>query len=128
MNRINRILIVLIVASSLVCGAVTANAATPRWFQPIAQLPRSTFRTFACVIWHESRSTFTHPNLRDNNGYGSSGIFQIEQGTWAAHQLAAGVPLRVHVWQASESQQASVAAAIDRADGFGPWSADWMCF
>jgi hypothetical protein len=93
-------------------------------------LPRSAVATFACVIAHESRSTYAHPNLGDNNGApnGDSGIFQISDGTWAAHQQAAHIPLRVHVWQATPYQQALVAVAIYRADGWGPWRADWMCF
>jgi hypothetical protein len=82
---------------------------------------------FACILKAESRSTWTHLNLGDNNRYGSSGIFQIEQPTFAAHQRAGGVPLRttaghtIHVWQASPYQQELVAIAIWKADGFSQW-------
>ena len=112
----------------LVVGvAATPSSAGTRWFEPIVRLPLSTVRTFQCVIHHESTSTFAHPNLGDNNRYGSSGIFQIEQGTWAAHQAAAHVPYSIHVWQASPYQQSLVAVAIWRADGFWPWHYDG-CF
>ena len=94
---------------------------------PILALPAAVQRVFACIMWHESRSTLTHPNLGDNNAYGSSGIFQIEQGTWAAHQSSAGVPLRIHVWQATPLQQAKVAVAIWKADGFYPWTTWRLC-
>lgn len=94
---------------------------------PVLKLPAPIIQTFTCVIWHESRSTWSHFNLGDNSRTGSSGIFQIEQPTWAAHQLAAGVPLSVHVWQATPYQQELVAVAIYRADGFHPWWYDG-CF
>lgn len=73
-------------------------------------------------MWRESRSTYQHLNLGDNNRYGSSGIFQMEQATFAAHQVAAGVPLRIHVWQASPYQQELVFVEILRVDGISPWS------
>ena len=106
-------------------GLAMPAGASPR--NPIALLPQPVRHVFACIMWRESRSTFQHLNLRDNNRYGSSGIFQIVQGTWAAHQLAAGVPLKVHVWQATAYQQELVAIDIWRADGFGPWSASDGC-
>jgi hypothetical protein len=78
-------------------------------------------------MWAESRSTFSNLNLGDNNRNGSSGIFQMEQPTFAAHQQAAGVPIRttaghtIHVWQASPYQQELVAIAIEKVDGFSQW-------
>lgn len=124
-----RIATAIIVALSMVSGSALATAATtPRWFQPVMELPKPAIQTFRCVIHHESTSTFTHPNLGDDNADGgSSGIFQIEQGTWAAHQLAAHVPLSIHVWQATPYQQSLVAVAIYRADGWHPWWYDG-CF
>ena len=120
---LRKLSVLLIAMSSLF--ATNAGAATHhrrvRWFQPIMSLPKSTLPTWRCVLQRESHSTFAQPNRGDNNRWGSSGIFQIEQGTWAAHQLAVHVPARVHVWQASPYQQAEVAAAIWRADGFAPW-------
>lgn len=88
------------------------------------ELPKPVIASFRCIIWAESRSTFEHPNLGDNNPYGSSGIFQIEQITWAAHQAVAGVARSIHVWQATAYEQARVAAAIWRADGLAPWASD----
>jgi len=111
-------------------SAVPATAATKTttvvttWVQPILSLPKWTLPVWTCILHNESRSTFLHPNLGDNNPYGSSGIFQIEQVTWAAHQLAAGVPKRIHVWQATALEQAKVAVAIFKADGFSPWYSD----
>ena len=101
----------------------------PGFWKPMLALPAPVRAHFACVLWRESRSTFTALNLGDNNRFGSSGIFQIEQGTFAAYQRAAGVPLRtragrtIHVWQASPYQQELVAIAIEKADGFSPWDA-----
>lgn len=80
-----------------------------------------------CILWHESRSTLTSLNLMDNNRYGSSGIFQMMQGTFAAHQMAVHLPYRVHVWEASPVQQFAVARAVWLADGFQPWGGDG-CF
>ncbi len=123
-----KVLISALFIPMLFLAQPASGATAPRWFQPLLGLPRSVVRTFRCVIAHESRSTFVHPNLGDNNRWGSSGIFQIEEITWRAHQLAAHVPLSVQVWQATPLQQARVAVAIWRADGFQPWSADWMCY
>lgn len=124
--QVKRVAALSLIAASLV-PASFAGASPPRWYQPILALPSAATVTFECVIWRESRSTFAHPNLHDDSRYGSSGIFQIEQATWAAHQLAAGVPLSVHVWQATPYQQALVAVAIYRANGFGPWTLNDGC-
>jgi len=137
MNRINRILIVLIVASSLAFGAVTASAATPRvhripWYEPLLRNDRAEWATWTCVIRAESRSTWTHPNLGDNRTPAmgpNSGIFQIQDPTFHAHF---GVKT-LHVWQATPRQQAIAAMNIRWADhddglnGFGPWKGDG-CF
>jgi len=116
-------LLTLTIVGTLFMPAATVSAAgLPGWYAPLSGLPHQS--TWRCILHAESRSTFIHPNLGDNNPNGSSGVFQIEQATWAAHQLAARVPARVHVWQASLYQQARVAAAIWRADGFSPWRSD----
>ena len=94
------------------------------WSAPLLALPKWTLPIWTCILNHESRSTFAKPNLGDNNSYGSSGIFQIEQITWSAHQLAAGVSKTVHVWQATALEQAKVAVAIFKADGFSLWADD----
>lgn len=125
-HRLTSLIIITFMLFTLAVPAC-AGAAPPRWFQPIMALPSPVIQTFRCVIEHESTSTFAHPNLGDNDRFGSSGIFQIEEGTWAAHQAAAHVPYSVHVWQATPYQQAKVAVAIWRADGWGPWSRDG-CF
>lgn len=82
--------------------------------------------TWACVMWHESRSTVAHPNLRDNNSDGgSSGVFQIIASTW--NHWAPLVGIHVPVWRASYYQQSVVAVEIWRHDGFSPWGGDG-CF
>jgi len=91
-------------------------------FQPVMELPSPQIQTFRCIIYAESRSTFTRPNLGDNSRYGSSGIFQIEEATWAFWGPLVGV--RGPVWQATPYQQALVAVEIYRHDGFGPWMSD----
>lgn len=117
---------VLVLVLCLPLAQSSSSFATPshRFWGPMLALPKSVRATFACIMYRESRSTFNHLNLGDNNRYGSSGIFQIEQATWAAHQSAAHVPFRVHVYQASPYQQELVAIQIWKADGFGPWSSD----
>lgn len=99
---------------SIPAGAASRN--------PIISLPVSVRSVFACIMWHESRSTFNHMNLGDNNRYGSSGIFQIEQTTWA--RWAAPLGIKVPVWRATPYEQELVAVNIWRHDGFGPWSND----
>lgn len=127
-----RLTLSLIAFLFVISGAVSATAAPTHgtipvrndWILRISPTDRATWN---CVLWHESRSTLTSLNFGDNNRYGSSGIFQIEQGTWAAHQLAVRLPLRVHVWEASPVQQFAVARAIWLSDGFRPWWGDG-CF
>jgi hypothetical protein len=90
------------------------------------ELSKPTIQTFRCVIHDESTSTYTHPNLGDNNSDGgSSGIFQIESALWDEWAPLAG--LHMKVWQATPYQQAEGAAMIYRHDGFEPWFDDG-CF
>jgi hypothetical protein len=103
-------------------AATPASAGTHRFWAPVLSLPTSLRAHVPCIMMRESHSTYQHLNLGDNNRYGSSGIFQMEQATFAAHQLAAGVPLSVHVWEASPFQQELVFVEILRVDGTGPWS------
>lgn len=102
-----------------------SQSATPRWFAPILALPATSVATFQCIIKHESRSTFAHPNLGDNargNLYTSSGIFQIIPLLWNRWGPFAGV--FVPVWRATPYQQALVAVEISKVDGFSPWRSD----
>lgn len=116
-----RVVAVLSLVASL--GLSSVAGASPR--NPIALLPQPVRHVFACIMWRESRSTFAHLNLRDNNPYGSSGIFQIVEGTWARWAPLAKV--FVPVWKASAYQQELVAIVIWRHDGFSPWSASDGC-
>jgi hypothetical protein len=81
-------------------------------------LPKSVRAHFACIMYRESRSTFAHLNLGDNNRYGSSGIFQIEPILWNARS-----GFHVPVWKATPYQQELGAIQIWRVDGFSPWHA-----
>ena len=92
------------------------------WYQPILNLPKYTLPMWRCILYRESTSTFAHPNLGDNNPYGSSGVFQIEQSTFAAHQASVGIPYSIKVWGAGLYLQARVAAAIWLANGFSQWT------
>ena len=79
-------------------------------------LPRDVRARFACIMWHESRSTFATLNLGDNSRYGSSGIFQIEPILWNARS-----GFHFPVWKATPYQQELGAIHIWRIDGFEPW-------
>ncbi len=93
----------------------------------IERLPGPLRARWECILWRESRSTLFALNLGDNNRWGSSGIFQMEEGTFFAYQRRAGVPYSVRVWQASVAQQFAVAHQIFLADGFSPWSQSDGC-
>ena len=95
-------------------GAVQRN--------PIALLPAKVKAVFACIMWAESRSTFSHLNLKDNNRYGQSGIFQIAPITW--NRWAPTVGVHAPVWRATPFQQETVAVKIWRVDGWWPWHGD----
>lgn len=113
-----RIVAVISLVASL--GLSAGAGASPR--NPISLLPAPVRHMFACIMWRESRSTFAHLNLRDNNRWGSSGIFQIVEGTWARWAPLVGVT--VPVWRATPYQQERVAVEIWRHDGFSPWASD----
>ena len=104
-------------------AGATSHAHLP---YPMNRIQPSIARTFSCIIFHESTSTWKHPNLRDNNPYGSSGVFQIEPVLW--DRWASRVGVHVPVWRASFRQQMLVAIEIYRYDGWSPWRADSMCF
>lgn len=121
------LLVACLCAQSTVASATYSDHLPKGFWKPMLTLPPSVRAHFACIMKAESRSTFSALNLGDNNRNGSSGIFQIEQATFAAHQSAAGVPLKttagrtIHVYNASPYQQELVAIAIWRADGFSQW-------
>jgi hypothetical protein len=105
----------LLLAASL--GAIgTPSGASGRFWAPMLALPTQVRAHFACIMYHESRSTFAHLNLGDNSRYGSSGIYQIEPILWDARS-----GFRFPVYEASPYQQELGAIQIWRADGFGPW-------
>jgi hypothetical protein len=113
--------------------ATTASAAQQKhshvitpWYEPLLRGDRSDWPTWTCIIWHESRSTWAVPNLKDDNPSATNiGIFQFTDDTFRAH-----ISVDVHVWQATPRQQAIAALntrRVDRKDGyngFGPWKGD----
>jgi hypothetical protein len=112
------LIIFSICLSLLVTSPVSASRVNPRpWYYAIAHSTPKTWARFTCVIKHESGSTWAHPNLGDNNRYGSSGIFQVEDATWLARS-----GMKMHIWQASPREQAIGALRIEQSDSFAPWS------
>ena len=108
------------VALALTIWLGSVAGAAPR--NPLTRLPPKVRSVFACILWAESRSTFAHLNLSDNNRYGQSGIFQIAPITW--NRWAPTVGIRVPVWRATPLQQELVAVKIWRVDSFFPWHGD----
>lgn len=104
---------------AVVISGSTVSGASGRFWGPMLALPKSVRATFACIMWHESRSTFQHLNLGDNSRYGSSGIFQIEPVLWNARS-----GFHMPIWKATPYQQELGAIQIWRVDTFAPWSAD----
>ena len=94
----------LFTCTALLTVSVTASAGAttrrpPRWYQPLLALPHADLLRVECVIQRESRSTFAHPNLGDNNGNpGQSGIFQMNnqpRGIWDIYVMPV---LHVLIW------------------------------
>jgi hypothetical protein len=103
--------------------SLTRVDSNPRpWYYVIQQAGPVVFAKFTCVIFHESRSTWADPNLGDNNKYGSSGIFQIEDATWLRRS-----GFTFHVWLATPREQAIGALHIEQADTFQPWTTSVFC-
>ena len=112
------------ILAATLCLPGTAFASHARFWGPMLALPKSVRATWACVMWAESRSTFSHLNLRDNNAApgGDSGIFQINDSTWLARS-----GFKMHVWKATPFEQEVGAIRIWRADSWQPWIHDG-CF
>ena len=109
--------------NAAVLSARTSHQNNPRpWYYSIQHAGPVIFHKFTCIIFHESRSTWSHPNLGDNSKVGSSGIFQFEDSTWLARS-----GFHFHVWLASPRQQAIGALRLEQADGFGPWTTSALC-
>ena len=129
MTRFKTILIITAMTAVILATSATCSAAPPghafistRWFQPLLELPRTDLTRAECVMHEESHSTFTHPNLGDDNANpGQSGIFQMSNtvgGVWDHYVLPV---LHVLIWKASAYQQAEGFVIVVRVDGFEPW-------
>lgn len=100
--------------------AAPASAHSRPWYYPLLTLGPAVYHRFECVLWTQSRSTFAHPNTRDNSRYGSSGLFQMEPILWNRWAPLAGV--HQLIWRATPYQQSLVAAEVYKHDGFEPWA------
>ena len=90
---------------------VTAMSAEPSWVQ----------EAFACIRWHESRTTPTAVNPTS----GDSGLYQFANVTWLAN---GGGQFSSRALYASVSEQNDVAAWTYAADGWQPWTGDNVCW
>lgn len=100
----------------------------PKWYSPIFVLGPKARAFFTCVLWRESRSTWTHPNTHDGDAAypGQYGIFQF---SWPSQNNAwdAYVYPRLHVEPryASAYQQSQGAAIMwelgDAKQTWGLW-------
>lgn len=108
-----------------ILSVLFATPASAGRLNPLAATRGSVKATWACIMWRESRSTFAHPNLRDDSRIGSSGVYQIEVSIW--DYWAPKIGIHVPVWRASYHQQSLVAQEIWKHDGFGPWTMSDGC-
>lgn len=140
LGTVRRLVAGCILATSLGFHGV-AGATTTRWFQPIMLLPKAVIHTTRCILYAESRSTFTNPNLGDTNPY-QFGPFQFTPVLWNRWAWVAGVGSKTASWylgstalnavtipayRASLRQQAKVFAVVARYDGTWPWTAYDRC-
>ena len=111
----------MILAATLALTGGSAGAAG-RWYAPLLKLPHADLLRAQCIIYRESRSTFAHPNLGDDNGNpGQSGIFQMSNATNGVWDLYALPVLHVVIWKATAYQQALGFMLVWKVDKFGPW-------
>ena len=100
------------------------SAAHRPWYYPLLKLGPAVYHRFEfCVLPGQSRSSFAHPNTKDNSRTGSSGLFQFENGphqVWWRWAPVAGV--RTPLWRATPYEQALVAATVYKHDGMHPWA------
>jgi len=142
MKRTKRIFSVLVLAASLFAsiGFVASSQASgatarPHWYAPVMALPDQP--VIVCILHNESRSTYAHPNLGDNNDPYQYGVFQYDTILWNYWSWQAGVGRKAPGWfrgstalhavtiaayQSTLPQQAKVFAYIVRHDGTWPWT------
>ena len=112
-----RIALITLIAMTTIAAPASATAHHKRHIGPLVSILRQYGPIVRCIMMRESHSTPEHLNLRDNNRYGSSGIFQFEDSTFMAHS-----PWHIHVWMASPYQQEVTFVRTVRVDGFGQWT------
>ncbi len=93
-----------------------------KWYEPIWKLGPKVIKVFTCIIYRESRSTWSRPKVVDTSS-GQYGIFQINwyAGIW---QKYVEPVLHISLQDANAHQQALGAALIFRVDGYFPWKFD----
>ena len=142
---LKRLLSALVLLSALLIGTVTNPVASSAssihhvhsapWYAPVKALPDQPI--IVCILHHESRSTYAHPNLGDNNDPYQYGVFQYDTILWNYWSWQAGVGRKAPGWfrgstalhavtiaayQSTLPQQAKVFAYIVRHDGTWPWT------
>jgi len=100
--------------------------AKPKWYSPIWSLGPKARAFFTCVMWRESRSTWTHPSTHDGDpAYpGQYGIFQFswpsQNNAWDAYVYP---KLHVEPRYASAFQQSEGAAIMWKiGDAYQTWT------
>ena len=103
------------VASTSPMATPTHIITVPHWYAPIFKLGSQARTFFACVLYHESRSTWIHPNTHDGDPVypGQYGLFQFvwpsSNNVWDAYIYPV---LHVEPRYASAYQQAEGAAIL----------------
>lgn len=89
----------------------SAMTLEPSWVQGV----------FACIRYHESRTTPTAVNPTS----GDNGLYQFSNVTWIAN---GGGQFAPEAMDATPAEQSDVAAWTYNAAGFTPWAADNACW
>jgi hypothetical protein len=99
-----------------------SHAVSSKWYEPIWKFGPKAIQVFTCILYRESRSTWSRPDVKDGTD-AQYGIFQINwsAGIW---QKYAEPTLHIDIQGASAHQQALGVALIFKVDGYFPWKMD----
>ena len=133
------LLIALLTTTVGIPSASSASSHHPAhnapWYAPVKALPDQP--VIVCILHNESRSTYAHPNLGDNNDPYQYGVFQFSVILWNRWAWVAGVGRKAPGWYLGSTalnavtvpaykstlyQQSKVFATVDRNDGLGMWT------
>ena len=98
------------------------NSINNKWYEPIWKFGPKVRQVFTCILYSESRSTWSRPKIKDGSP-AQYGIFQINwsAGIW---QKYAEPTLHIVIKGASAYQQALGISLIFKVDGYYPWRSD----